>query len=284
MILRQQLPSAEQEIEKQKQVLPPSALINAQTHCLLGLLLEDERDWPGAELAYRAVLEAAPAYSVGLERLGSIYLHYKETIPQALNCFAKSIELNPMNAKNWYLLGRCYMAAGSYQDAKECYNRSINLNSNDEDCWCSIGILYYAYGQYRESLGFFSRALRLNHTMCDAWYNVGALYDICGQKNEAEDAYLKARNYGFAQRLGNVGLVLDLSDVSSRKRKKKRHEIGASLAAYHGDSVVAAARHTQLTSQSKHIHQEVHSNVTKRSETSKLTTPATGTETQRHEA
>jgi len=72
---------------------------------------------------------------------------------------------------------------------------------------------------------------------------VGALYDICGQKNEAEDAYSKARKYGLSSRLGQSGLSLDLTEVTNRKkRKKKGHEIGASLAAYHGDSAVTHAR------------------------------------------
>jgi len=85
-------------------------------------------------------------------RLSLIYLRYKETIPHALSCLGKSVEMNPTSAQAWYLLGRCYIASAQYSDAKECYHRCINLDPNNEDCWCSIGILYYAYGQYREAL------------------------------------------------------------------------------------------------------------------------------------
>ena len=101
------------------------------------------------------------------------------------------------------------MATNQYADACEAYNRAINLNPNDPQVWCSLGVLYYAFGQYREALGMLARALRLDPKMADAWYNVGALYDMCDQAEDAQQAYLKANEFGLAERFAKVGMGLN---------------------------------------------------------------------------
>ena len=113
--------------------------IKANALCLKGLLHEMTNDFPSSEVSYRAALQIIPGHSIGLERLGRVYLRYRETIPAAVQCFFKSVETNPSNHVAWYLLGRCYMATAQYNDACEAYNRAVNLNPNDPQIWCSLG-------------------------------------------------------------------------------------------------------------------------------------------------
>jgi tetratricopeptide (TPR) repeat protein len=72
-----------------------------------------------------------------------------------------------------------------------------------------LGVLYYAFGQYKESLGMLARAIKLDPTMADAWYNVGALYDMCDQPEDAQQAYMKARENGLADRFARAGMGLN---------------------------------------------------------------------------
>ena len=183
--------------------------IRANALCLKGLLHEIRSEFPASEVVYRSALQIMTGHSTALERLGRVYLRYRETIPAAVQCFFKSVETNPSNHIAWYLLGRCYMATAQYSDACEAYNRAVNLNPNDPQVWCSLGVLYYAFGQYREALGMLSRALKLDPTMSDAWYNVGALYDMCDQPDDAQQAYSKARENGLADRFASVGMGLN---------------------------------------------------------------------------
>jgi tetratricopeptide (TPR) repeat protein len=157
-------------------------------------------------VVYRSALQLLPGHGTALERLGRVYLRYRETIPAAVQCFFKSVETNPSNHVAWYLLGRCYMATAQYSDAFEAYSRAVNLNPNDPQIWCSLGVLYYAFGQYRESLGMLARALKLEPSMADAWYNVGALYDMVDQPDDAQLAYMKARENGLADRFARAGM------------------------------------------------------------------------------
>ena len=183
--------------------------MRANALCMKGVLHEVRGEYPASEVVFRSVLQLIPGHSMALERLGRVYLRYRETIPAAVQCFFKSVETNPSNHTSWYLLGRCYMATNQYMDACEAYNRAVNLNPNDPQVWCSLGVLYYAFGQYREALGMLSRALRLDPKMADAWYNVGALYDMCDQPEDAQQAYLKAKENGLADRFTKVGMGLN---------------------------------------------------------------------------
>ena len=55
-------------------------------------------------------------------------------------------------------------------------------------------------------IGMLARALKLDPTMADAWYNVGALYDMADQPEDAQQAYLKARENGLADRFARAGI------------------------------------------------------------------------------
>jgi tetratricopeptide (TPR) repeat protein len=187
--------------------------IRANALCLKGLLHEIRSEFPTSEVVYRQVLSLKSDHCIALERLGRVYLRYRETIPAAVQCFFKAVETNASNHVAWYLLGRCYMATSQYSDACEAYNRAVNLNPNDPQIWCSLGVLYYAFGQYKEALGMLSRALKLDPTMADAWYNVGALYDMCDQPDDAQQAYIKAKENGLMDRFSKVGMSLNSGGV-----------------------------------------------------------------------
>ena len=226
--------------------------IRANALCLLGLLHEMRAEFPASEMVYRSALQIVSGHSTALERLGRVYLRYRETIPAAVQCFFKSVETNPSNHVAWYLLGRCYMATAQYSDAFEAYNRAVNLNPNDPQIWCSLGVLYYAFGQYRESLGMLARALRLEPTMADAWYNVGALYDMVDQPEDAQLAYIKARENGLADRFARAGMgVNPLATQSSGRQTNSGHQGRIS---YLSCVIISVNSHRPFGGQSRQHH------------------------------
>ena len=198
-----------------------------------------------------------------------LYFRYRETIPAAVQCFFKSVETNPSSHVAWYLLGRCYMATAQYSDACEAYNRAVNLNSNDPQVWCSLGVLYYAFGQYREALGMLTRALKLDCTMADAWYNVGALYDMCDQPEDAQQAYLKAKEHGLADRFAKAGMGLNpiasqaMQVISSNSSEALRPpQTGASAASVSSSSSAPFRQHPsehqpQHQNDQQHLQQQM---------------------------
>jgi tetratricopeptide (TPR) repeat protein len=193
--------------------------IKANAMCIKAVIHEKRAEFPSAEVLCRSVLQINSEHTTALDRLGRMFLRFRETVPAAVQCFFKLIELNSMDFSAWYLLGRCYMATAQYDDAWEAYSRSININPNFPPTWCSIGVLYYACGQYREGLGMFARALKLEPTRGDAWYNVGALYDMCNHPVDAEEAYIRARAVGQNEPLADE--YQHLGDVERSPRQKQ---------------------------------------------------------------
>ena len=194
---------------------PYNNALRANAFCLKGLLFEKDSQISMAEISYREALQLIEDHPIALERLGRVYMRYRETIANAVTCFNTCVKHNPSDHVAWYLLGRCYMATAQYTEAYDAYNLSVNLNSSNPQIWCSLGVLYYAFGQYKESLDMFKKALDLDITMADAWFNVGTLYDMDEQKEDAQMAYQNASQYGliklFVVQPGTTTLVPLLS-------------------------------------------------------------------------
>lgn len=262
-VLRKEMGALDQSMQMCNSVASDSFsdAIRVNALCLKGLLHEMRSEFPSSEVVYRSALQIMSGHSIALERLGRVYLRYRETIPAAVQCFFKSVETNPSNHVAWYLLGRCYMATSQFNDACEAYNRAVNLCPNDPQVWCSLGVLYYAFGQYREALGMLSRALKLDPTMSDAWYNVGALYDMCDQPEDAQQAYVKARENGLADRFARAGMGLNPLAMQSAHYSQHQQIQPTQAQTPHQEPVYASQQqqhqmqHQQQTQQHQHAAQ-----------------------------
>jgi len=180
----------------------------ANLACVRGSIFSAQQQILQAEMSYREALLAVPGHSVALERLGAVYLRYRECVPTAVGCFAEAIESNPLSYTSWYMIGRAYMAAGRYDDALEAYHRALSIEPNVAETWCSLGILYFSQAQRVEAQGAFRRALRLDPRLAEGWYNLGVLCETQGQAREAHQCFIKSRQFGLGERLISAGVEL----------------------------------------------------------------------------
>ena len=54
-----------------------------------GAIHEMQGTYPVSEVLYRSALELIPDHFLALERLGRVYLRYRETVSAAVQCFFK---------------------------------------------------------------------------------------------------------------------------------------------------------------------------------------------------
>lgn len=63
--------------------------VRSNALCLKGLIHELRSEFPAAEVVYRAALEIVNDHPWALERLGRVYLRYRETLSAAVQCLFK---------------------------------------------------------------------------------------------------------------------------------------------------------------------------------------------------
>ena len=92
-ILHKEMGSLDQAMQDCTQIAQEgfSLTIRANALCLKGLLHELKLEYPASEVVYRSALQLLPEHTLALERLGRVYLRYRETIPAAVQCFIKVI-------------------------------------------------------------------------------------------------------------------------------------------------------------------------------------------------
>jgi len=97
-----------------------------------------------------------------------------------------------------------------FQEAIACYNRALEINPMDADVWSNKGTALYKLGKLQEAVDCFDRALDINPRLAEAWYNKGTALDKLGKLQEAVDCFDKALeiNLGYAEALYNKGIAL----------------------------------------------------------------------------
>lgn len=110
---------------------PPSRELRANALCLRGVIAEMQANYTHAQRLYAEVTDLVPQHATALERLGRVYLRYRECVPAAVACLFRAIDSNPCSHVAWYLLGRCYMATGQWAEALEAYGRAVSIDPND---------------------------------------------------------------------------------------------------------------------------------------------------------
>jgi TolB-like protein/Tfp pilus assembly protein PilF len=123
----------------------------AAAHDVLGraLLLYD-RDWPGAEAAFRRAIAEAPSLAVAHNGY-SILLQTLVRTDESLVAAAKAVELDPMVAWSWSEYGRALYRARRYADAEQQYRRALAVDPGFAPAIDRLGQLYVIQGRFPEA-------------------------------------------------------------------------------------------------------------------------------------
>ena len=104
---------------------------------------------------------------------------------EAIECYDRSLALEPNHAQTWTNRGFCLSALGQREEAIECYNRALDLNPLFADAWNNKGAALANLEQREEAIVCFDRALSLNPQYADAWSNKATSLLDLGRRQEA---------------------------------------------------------------------------------------------------
>ncbi|PYN15667.1 MAG: hypothetical protein DME06_02765 [Candidatus Rokuibacteriota bacterium] len=147
-----------------------------------------------AAAQFRASTQLDPRYPEPYKALGDLFLAAPRRLyDQAIEAYAKAIELRPFYADAYVGLGDAKAAKGDVDGAIAAYQKALVHNPLNPRMHASLGKIYFAEkGLYYEAVGAYKRALDLDPAFVDAHMGLGEVYEDKGLYKEAIGEYQKA--------------------------------------------------------------------------------------------
>ncbi len=125
--------------------------------------------------------------------LGTILDDDGET-QRAVDLISRAIELRPMSARAYGMLGKVLTGTRLYDDAMACYRRSIEIDPGIPQTWTNLAALLEILGRHHEALDALQRSLSIDPECDAARWNLARSLLSTGHTQEGWDMY----GFGFA--------------------------------------------------------------------------------------
>ena len=109
--------------------------------------------------------------------------------PETVEDVLALIEERPADAELFQTLGRLYLKAGRFDEARAAYERSLALAPDDPWTHLYMGNWFYHLGRHREALAEFKLAAELLPDEAIVYTCQGDIYKTQGRHDQAEEAY-----------------------------------------------------------------------------------------------
>ena len=164
--------------------------------------------WQNNETLFRHTLAVTENNYLAYNNLGT-WLSKKGQIAEAMDCFHKSLQINPDNSDVLYNLSNAFAKLGNWDEAINNYQRALQITPNQPDVLDNLGFALAAKKQFADAVVCFEAALKLNPDYADAHNNLATVLFIQKNYNEA------VRHFREALRItpGNPQIYSNLGDA-----------------------------------------------------------------------
>jgi tetratricopeptide (TPR) repeat protein len=119
-------------------------------------------------------------------------VHPRRLFDQAMEAYAKAIELRPYYADAHVGLGDARAAKGDVDGAIKAYNQALVYNAGNPRVHLALGKIFFGEkGLYYESVNAYKKAIDLDPASVEARMGLGEVYEDKGLWKEAADEYRK---------------------------------------------------------------------------------------------
>jgi len=137
------------------------------------------------------ILEIQPDNSKVTHFLG-IICYRLNNYDLAIECFKKTVQLNPNFTEAYNNLGTSLQEKGQFDEAISFHQKAIQLNPNFTEAYNNLGTSLQEKGQFDEAISFYQKATQLDPNFSDAYTNMGKAFQEQGQIDKALLCYQKA--------------------------------------------------------------------------------------------
>jgi protein O-GlcNAc transferase len=186
-------------IDEAREVLERAVLSapeDADSHYLLGSILEATDEKASAILRYRQALSLKPEFVVAQQGLSRLLLD-TERLEEAEISYRREIELTPMHFGPHHMLGVVLHRMARHAEAIELFKRAIALNPNSSASYSSLGAAYSAFDDTSEesialAQASFEQAVTLEPASSASHYSLGIHYWRLAQVERALASFDRA--------------------------------------------------------------------------------------------
>ena len=155
-----------------------------RAHCWLGIIKQDEWDWPGAEREFKRALELNPNYP-GIHGLYPFYLTIMGRHSEALTEAKRAEELDPLHIRPKYSEGVVLFNARRYDEAIKQMQNILELQPGFSLAHFFVGASYAMKGMYAEAITEYLKENSNEGEMTSVQVYLGYAYAMSGQRDEA---------------------------------------------------------------------------------------------------
>lgn len=104
---------------------------------------------------------------------------------EAIKCYNKSIELNPLYEYAWREKGFCLNQLSRYEEAIQCLDRAVKLDPQDCYAWSSKADNFRDQKKYGEAINYYNKALEINPRLASVFVSKSSILKATGHLEES---------------------------------------------------------------------------------------------------
>ena len=131
-----------------------------------------------------------------------------DLLDKAIAEFNKAIEIDPKEAKNYFMRGFVYQKKGNFELAISDYNKVVEINPKNINAYLNRGSAYDQKGDPEKAISDYSLVIGLSPDNATAYYNRGLAFNKMGNFDQGIPDFTKAIeiNPNFANAYINRGM------------------------------------------------------------------------------